>query len=369
MLLDNAGGSQILGGVIDEIGDYLRTCNVQHGASYRISREAVARVDAGKRAIATLFGTGPGTVVIGSSTTQLVFNLAAALAPSLQPGDEIIVTEADHEANIGAWRRLTRYGVVVRTWPLDRERLRLELADLQPLLSSRTRLVCMTHCSNVLGTIHDVQAVAQVVHAAGARLFVDGVALAPHAPVDAATLGVDGYVMSLYKVYGPHLAAMYLSPEFFAELATINHHFLADAGAYRLEPGGVNYELVASCVAISSYLDELGWTVIAQHEEQLSHRLLNFLTAHRRVRVIGETTSDRTVRVPTISFVVDGMTPDQVPAYLDRRGFAVRWGDFYARGLMDALALPTGVVRVSMVHYNTLDEVDRLITALAPLVA
>ncbi|MBK7827556.1 cysteine desulfurase-like protein [Nannocystis sp.] len=385
LLLDNAGGSQILGSVIDEIADYLRSCNVQHGASYARSRVAVERVLAGERALASLLGDGPGPVIIGSSTTQLVFNLAAALAPSLRPGDEIVVSEADHEANVGAWARLAGQGVVVRSWPIERERLRLEPAGLAPLLSARTRLVCMTHCSNVVGTIHDVAAVADMVHSVGARLFVDGVAYAPHRGVDAAALGADGYVFSVYKVYGPHLAAAYLSPGFFAELANINHHFLADAGAYRLEPGGVCYELVAGCAAIPRYLDELGealdgpaevgpraraWAAIAAHEEALSARLLEFLAACPRVRVVGETCPDRQVRVPTISFVVAGMRSSELPPRLAAQGIGVRFGDFYARALIDRLGLRAqdGVVRVSLVHYNRADEVDRLIAALAPIV-
>lgn len=377
VLLDNAGGSQILGAVIDEAADYLRTCNVQHGASYPRSLRAVARLEAGKRGLASLLGDGPGPVIVGSSTSQIVFNLAAALAPSLRAGDEIVVTEADHEANVGAWRRLAARGVVVRTWAIDRATWRLTPEGLAPLLSPRTRLVAMTHCTNVLGTIHDVAAIAEMLRGSRARLFVDGVAYAPHGPVDAAGLGVDGYVFSVYKVYGPHLAAAYLSPEFFAELANINHEFLADAGAYRLEPGGVCYELVAGCAAIPAYLDALGggsraaaWSAIAAQEEQLSAQVLEFLRRCPRVRILGESCADRRVRVPTISFVVDGLRSPEVPPRLDALGVAVRCGDFYARGLIDALGVRAagGVVRVSMVHYNCAAEVERLIAGLAGIV-
>ena len=196
-------------------------------------------------------------------------------------------------------------------------------------------------------------------------------------PVDAAGLGVDGYVFSVYKVYGPHLAAAYLSPEFFAELANINHEFLADAGAYRLEPGGVCYELVAGCAAIPAYLDALGggsraaaWSAIAAQEEQLSAQVLEFLRRCPRVRILGESCADRRVRVPTISFVVDGLRSPEVPPRLDALGVAVRCGDFYARGLIDALGVRAagGVVRVSMVHYNCAAEVERLIAGLAGIV-
>lgn len=379
VLFDNAGGSQILGAVVDGVADYLRTCNVQHGATHARSRAAVLRVEAGKRGLASLLGDGPGEVIIGSSSTQLVFNLAAALAPSLRPGDEIVVSEADHEANVGAWRRLAAHGVVVKTWRIDRERWRLTADGLAPLLTARTRLVAMTHCTNVLGTIHDVAAIAGLVREAGARLFVDGVAYAPHGPVDAAALGVDAYVFSVYKVYGPHVAVAYVSPELFAELANINHHFLAGAGAYKLEPGGICYELVAGCAAIPAYLDELGaeqpgpgsararaWAAIADQEERLSGLMLDGLATIPRVRVIGETSPDRRVRVPTISFVVEGMRAGEVPPGLDAQGVAVRFGDFYAGPLIDALGLRAqgGVVRASLLHYNREDEVVRFIDAL-----
>lgn len=385
VFLDNAGGSQILGAVIDGIAGYLRDCNVQHGATYASSRLAAARVEGGKRAIASLLGAGPDdTVVIGPSTTQIVFNLAAALAPSLRPGDEIVVTEADHEANVGAWRRLAARGAVVKTWPVDRARAALDLAALAPLLSRRTRLVCVTHCSNILGTIVDVRAAAALVHRVGARIFVDGVAYAPHGPIDFAGLGVDGYVFSVYKVYGPHLAAACLRPDFFAELANINHDFY-DCGPYRLQPGGVNYELVAGSAAIAGYLDGLGeelgpapgetprrraWAAIARHEAELAEHLLRYLKSCPRVHVVGETCPDRHVRVPTISFVVDGEPSAGIPPRVDPHGVGVRYGDFCSRALVDALGLRRhgGVVRVSLVHYNTHDEVERLIRALAPIV-
>lgn len=384
VLFDNAGGSQVLAAVIDEICEYMRGSYVQPGTGHARSRAATAKLAAGKQALASMLGDGPGPFVIGPSTTQVVANLAAALAPSLRPGDEIVISEVDHEANLGAWRRLEPHGVKLRTWPIDRETLRLETADLQPLLNARTRLVCMTHCSNVLGTIHDVAAVAPIVHAAGARLFVDGVAFAPHGPIDAAALGVDGYVFSVYKVYGPRVSAAYLSPEFFASLANINHPCLADAGPYRLQPGGVCNELVAGCAAIPAYLDGLGaslagegtspraraWAAIAAQEQALSQRLLEFLATCPRVRVIGETTPDRRIRVSTISFVVDGERSSELPPRLESAGISVRAGDFHAGPLIDALGLRAcdGVVRVSMVHYNELAEVDRLISVLAPLV-
>lgn len=382
VFFDNAGGSQALGTVADRIADYLRGTHVQLGASYAVSQIAGERVASGVRAVGSLLGaTDMSEVVLGSSTTQLVANLATAFAPSLRPGDEIIVTDADHEANIGAWRRLESLGAVLREWRIDRERLVLDPDALDPLLSPRTRLVAMTHCSNVLGAIHPIREVARRVHARGALLFVDGVAFAPHAPIDVAALGVDGYVFSLYKVYGPHISAMWLRRDVLDRLACINHDFLADLVPYKIQPGSVNYELTWGSTAIPEYLDRLGaelpgetgdppraraWAAIAAHEQILSERLLAGLRALRGVRILGDPSADRAARMPTVSFVIDGVRSSAIPPRIDPHGIGIRFGDFYSRRLIDALGLRPrdGVVRVSMLHYNTLAEVDRLLDAL-----
>ena len=396
VFFDNAGGSQTLGAVVDRIADYLRTTNVQLGASYGVSQASTEKVAAGVRAIASLFNAGdPSEVVLGPSTTQLIANFAAALAPSLRPGDEIIVTDVDHESNIGAWRRLAARGIEIREWRVDRERFVLDPEALEPLLSPRTRLVAMTHCSNVVGSIHPVREVAARVHARGALLFVDGVAFAPHAPVDVAALGVDGYVFSLYKVYGPHAAAMWVRREVFEKLDNINHDFLAGYVPYKIQPGGVNYELAHGASAIPEYFDRLGeslpaadhsiqvqtqriqnprgraFQAIAAHEEALSARLLAGLRSLPGVRIIGDPSASRASRVPTISFVSDRHLSSAIPPRVDPHNIGIRFGDFYARRLIDALGLrdKDGVVRVSMVHYNTLAEVDRLLGALEAALA
>jgi cysteine desulfurase family protein (TIGR01976 family) len=382
VFMDNAGGSQCLGAVADAVRDYLLDCNVQLGATYPVSVEASRRVLSGRRAIARLVGAADDRqVVLGSSTTQLLANTAQALSADLRPGDEIVVTNADHEANVGAFRRLEHQGVVVREWGIDLASQELRLPDLEPLLGPRTRLVCMTHCSNVLGTIHDVQAVSRRVHAAGARLLVDGVAYAPHRRVDPALFGADYYVFSLYKVYGPHVAALVAPLGHLEELANINHEFLAHETPYKLQPGNVCYELVAALPEIESYLLELGggaksgtdaaaldraFTAIAEHEAALAERLLAFLRDRDDLDLLGNPGSDPALRVPTVSFVPHAKTPEAVTRAVDAHGIGIRHGDFYARRLIEVLGLQArgGVVRVSMVHYNTLEEVDRVTAAL-----
>jgi cysteine desulfurase family protein (TIGR01976 family) len=385
VFMDNAGGSQCLGAVADAVRDYMLRRNVQLGASYAVSLEASAAVLEGRRALARLVGASDDRqVVLGSSTTQLLSNFAHALSDRLQPGDEIVVTNADHEANIGPFRRLERRGVVIREWQIDPTSLRLRSQDLEPLLGDRTRLVCMTHCSNIIGSIHDVHDVARRVHAAGARLLVDGVAYAPHRQLELQRFEADYYVFSLYKVYGPHVAALIAPVSHLEELSNLNHFFLEDEVPYKLQPGNVCYELVASLPALEGYLLGLGdaaghssaapdegaleraFAGIAAHEAALAERLLRFLRTRSDLTLIGDPDSDPTRRVPTVSFVPHAKSPEAVVRAVDPHGIGIRHGDFYARRLAEALGLTKrgGVVRVSMVHYNTLDEVDRVIEAL-----
>lgn len=387
VFMDNAGGSQCLGAVADAVRSYLLECNVQLGASYSVSEEASMRVLEGRRSIARLVGADDDRqVVLGSSTTQLLSNLAMSMSAGLRPGDEVIVTNADHEANIGPFRRLESRGVVVREWKIDLDTLRLNASDLDPLLGPRTRLVCMTHCSNVIGHIHDVREIADRVHAAGARVLIDGVAFAPHRRVQMGDIGADYYVFSLYKVYGPHVAALIAPLSHLEELGNINHAFLADEIPYKLQPGNVCYELVSALPAIERYLLDLGggagegstedalkrgFAAIASQEADLGERLLAFLRTRRDLTILGDSDSTPTRRVPTISFVPRHHSPAALVRRVDARRIGIRHGHFYAQRLVEALgnARRGGVVRVSLVHYNSAEEVDRLIEALEEALA
>jgi cysteine desulfurase family protein (TIGR01976 family) len=373
--VDNAGGSHVLAGVADRVRDFLLTTPVQHGASYEPSQQAAARLAAATARIAAMIGAArPEEVVIGGSTTFLLQQLARGMAPSLRPGDEIVVTDVDHESNIGPWRALEGQGVVVREWQVDPLTLELDLDALEGLLGSRTRLVCVTHCSNVLGTVIPIPEIARRAHAVGAELCVDGVALAPHRAVDVQALGCDWYVYSFYKTFGPHQAVLWGRHQRLLELDSLNHFFIGrDRVPYKLQPGNVNYELAWGCAGIPDYLDELtahhgenAFELIAAHEEALAARLLAWLTARNDVRVIGRRSASRQERVATISFVVQGRRSEDIVASVDRARVGIRHGDFYARRLVELLDLADrgGVVRVSMVHYNTPAEVERLIAAL-----
>jgi len=384
VFFDNAGGSQTLQGVADYLRDYLLTSNVQLGASYAVSQQATERVAKAAQGVATLVNAAdPSEVVMGGSTSLLLRILSLSLGQTLVAGDEVIVTNCDHEANIGCWLDLQQRGISIKVWKLRPDTLEFDLADLDALMTSRTRLVAVTHASNILGTLNPVRAIADYVHDRGALLCVDGVAYAPHRLVDVQALDVDFYVFSFYKVYGPHYAVLYGKREHLVRMPGINHFFIdGEQTPYKFQPGNVNFELSYSMLGLCDYLRDLAhhhcgaqaapdlrtqmvqaFDQIALHEEALGDRLLQYLTQKPNVRIIGYPTADPQRRVPTISFVVDGVDSSTIPPLVDPHHIGIRYGDFYARRLMDDLdlAAQNGVVRVSMVHYNTLEEVDRLI--------
>lgn len=379
--LDNAGGSQVLKRVADRVSDYLLTSSVQLGASYAQSQAAGERVLAARRSVAQLINApADDEVVMGGATTSLMFLFTQALLPGVKPGDEIVVTNTDHEANIGCWMRLRQAGAVVKVWEVNPQTLALDLADLDRLLSPRTTWVAMTHASNILGTVNPVAEVARRVHAVGGRLCVDAVAYAPHRLVDVQASGADAYVFSFYKVFGPHYAVLWLRRDLLLGLPSLNHYFIGpEVVPYKLQPGNVNYELSYGCIGISDYLVHVGETLGATgterqkmqaafdafeaHENLLAERLLAYLRSKPSVRVIGHDSATDGQRVPTISFVAGQQSSEAIVRHVDRFGIGIRFGDFYAKRLIEVLGLQAqgGVVRVSIAHYNTLDEIDRLI--------
>lgn len=381
---DNAGGSQTLKRVVDRITEYLLNSNVQLGASYEISQIAGERVTKAAQAMATLINAADSKeVVMGPSTTMMLRILSLCLSKTLRAGDEIIVTNCDHEANIGTWVDLEKHGMEIKVWQINPDTLSFNLEDLEPLMSERTRLVAITHASNILGTINPIKEIAEFVRDRKAMICVDGVAYAPHRLVDVQDLDVDFYVLSFYKVYGPHYSLLYAKKEHLLRMPGINHYFIGQTDIpYKFQPGNVNFELSYGMLGLCDYLSELtqyhyaeqtapdlrnqmiqAFDLISVHEETLSSRLLDYLNSKSNVQVIGQSKAERAYRVPTISFVVDGINSSSIPSKIDRHHIGIRYGDFYAKRLMEYLGLAKqdGVVRVSMVHYNTIEEVDRLI--------
>ena len=381
---DNAGGSQILKSAVDRINTFLFEKNVQIGGSYAVSQAAAAALHEARQAGMTLVNAArPEEIVFGPSTTVLLQNLSRAMESQFAPGDEVIVTVSDHESNIGPWDRLQASGVVVKFWPLDQETLTLKLEDLEPLMSERTRLVAVTHVSNILGAVNDIRAIADFVHARGALICVDAVAYAPHRAIDVQAFDADFYVFSLYKVFGPHYALMYGKYALLAELDTLYHYFYGkEKVPGKLEPGNPNYELAYATCGIVDYLTALGeragetgssrmkveaaYRAITAQEEALSERLLAYLRARNDCTIIGDASADGRRRVPTIAFRLDGRDAADICRQVDGFQVAIRHGDFHSRRLAEYLGLTDhgGMLRVSMVHYNTIEEVDRLTAAL-----
>ena len=383
-LFDNAGGSVPAGAVVRRVAEYMSTIQVQTGASYGLSVAAGEAIAAGRRTAARLVGAGEDEVVLGPSSTALARRLAEALRPTWSEGDRVIVTDLDHETNIGPWRALEASGIEVVEWRMRPETAALHVEDLEPLLTDRTRLVAFTHCANVVGVVHDVPAITARIREAGALSCVDGVAFAPHRRVDVGALGCDFYLASLYKVFGPHVGMMYGRRDALLASRNVNHFFVPeDEVPYKHEPGGVTHELVAGLVGIEEYVSDVARSVggegdpfdvafaaFEETERALAAPLLDLLEASPRVRVLGGDV-DRTRRVPTVAFTTEGRHASEIPAALDEHHIATRWGHFYAHRAMTSLGLHDagGITRISMLHYNTPAEVARLVDALEPLVS
>lgn len=383
VFMDNAGGSQVLGKVVERISDYLVNHNVQLGASYKVSAEAGKKLKyATSRITELLNASRDEEIVIGSSTTMLLRILSLTISQQWKKGDEIIVTDTEHEANVSPWMDLKEKGFEIKIWKVNPETLELDIQDLKKLMTEKTRLVAVTHASNVLGTINPVKQIAKEVHAAGALICVDGVAYAPHRKVDIQELDADFYTFSWYKTYGPHLAVMYGKYDELAKLESLNHYFIGkDTIPYKLQPGNMNFELTYGTIGIIEYYEEMyrhhfenntvdfserlnkTFEIIAKHEEDLASLLLNYLNGIPEIRIIGNTSADASLRVPTISFIHETLKSDEIVEQVDEHRIGIRFGDFYAKKLIETLGLEdrNGVVRVSLVHYNTKDEVNKLI--------
>ena len=385
-MLENAGGTLVPHTVIDRVTDYMSHLQVQPGAGFEPSAEAARRQTESQRLMAEMINASPDEVMVGISTTMNMYLLSHAIAHWFREGDALVVTNLDHEANNGAWRRLAERGVEIREWAIDPDSAELEAHTLDDLLADgRVRLVCFTHCSNISGGIHDVKSLVARIHAAGALACVDAVAYAPHRVLDVKDLDVDFYACSLYKLYGPHLALLYGKRQYLLDARGQNHFFIGeDKIPLKLNPGGPNHEFTAALSGITAYFDALHahhfpgsnvdlhtrlrdcFALISAHEEHLSARILDFLRSKPAVRIVGRTSSDARARVPTISFTVAGRDSRDFPTAALTEKVGIRAGDFYARRCIDALGLSAhhGVVRVSAVHYNSDEEIDRLIRAL-----
>jgi len=379
---ENAGGSYACGQVVDLLHRYYRETKVQPYYGFEPSHSAGQQMDRARERMATWLNVARDEVHFGPSTSQNTYVIAQALRQHLKPGDEIIVTNQDHEANIGAWRSLEAEGIVIREWQVDPESAELDPADLDDLLNGHTRVVAFTHCSNIVGSMHPVCEWTDKIHAAGALAIVDGVSYAGHGLPDVAALGADIYLFSLYKVYGPHMGVMVMRQAVNEQLPNQGHFFNADHPTSRFTPAGPDHAQIASVNGVIDYFE----TVYAHHygedeviaaqkakavlglfqqaEQTNLQHLLDFISRRQAVRLIGKVQPEN--RAPTISFIVEGRNPAEIAANLAQQNIGVGNGNCYAYRLMDALGIPPdkGVVRLSFVHYTKEEELSRLMSAL-----
>jgi cysteine desulfurase family protein (TIGR01976 family) len=380
-LFENAGGSYACRQAIECLERFYRQTKVQPYAAYPASRRAGELMDSSKERLAAWLNVGRDELHFGPSTTQNTYVLAQALRQQLQPGDEVIVTNQDHEANIGAWSRLEDEGITVREWKVDPDTAELRPSDLKNLLSGRTRAVAFTHCSNIVASINPVRKITQLVHEAGALAIVDGVSFCPHGLPDVAGLGADVYLFSLYKVYGPHLGAMYIRRDINAALPYQGHFFNAGKPAYRFTPAGPDHAQIAAVNGVMDYMEALHdhhfdaaagiadkaesvRKLMRAQETRCLQPLLDYLSGHERVRLIGKTQAED--RAPTVAFTSERLKSAEIAARLATLGLGLGAGDFYAYRLVESLGydMDDGVVRASFVHYTAPEEIERLIGAL-----
>ena len=378
---ENAGGSYACRQVIDSLNRYYRESKVQPHYGFEPSHSAGQQMQRARERMAGWLNVAADEVHFGPSTSQNTYVVAQALRQHLKAGDEVIVTNQDHEANIGAWSRLEESGFRVREWKVDPETAELNMTDLQKLLSEKTRAVAFTHCSNVVASINPVREITDLIHTAGALAIVDGVSFCPHGMPDVAALGADIYLFSLYKVYGPHLGVMFMRKELNAELPNQGHFFNTDLAGARFTPAGPDHAQIAASNGVIDYMESLyrhhhgdnassGQQASAirklfrNHESQLLQPLLDYLSAHPKVRLIGRTKASE--RAPTVSFTVEGHRSSELAARLSDFNLGIGVGHFYAYRLIKALGidLQEGALRASFVHYTSSTEVDRLILAL-----
>jgi len=362
---DGPGGTQCPDEVIDAIAAYLRESNANVGAPYETSRRTDELVERSRERAADFLGCTSEEVAFGPSMTALNFLLTRAFARTLQRGDEALVTKLDHDANVSPWLELAHdSGIVVRFVEVHDD-LSLDYESLAAQLSERTRVVAFPVAANSVGTAPDVRRIVELAHGAGALAWADAVHYAPHGPIDVAAWDVDVLICSPYKFFGPHMGVAYGKKELLAGWRPYKVRPAANEPVgHRFELGTSQHELLAGFVAAIDYIDSLGWEAITRHERELGERFLAGLPG--RLTLYGLPTMEG--RVPTFCFNVAGRSAEEVAEHLAARDLAVWHGNYYAVETMKWLGLEDGgAVRAGIVHYNTAEEVDRLLSALAEL--
>ena len=387
--LDGPGGTQAPRQVMAAISDYLINSNANAHGAFATSVRTDALITSARMAMADFLGCDRDEIVFGPNMTTLTYALSRAIGRDLQAGDEIIVTQLDHDANVAPWRALEERGVIIRVVDINPEDCTLDMADLERQITPRTRVVAVGYASNAVGTINDIAKVVQLAHAAGALVFVDAVHYAPHGPIDVKNLDCDFLACSAYKFFGPHIGVLYGKHEHLARLPPYKVRPASDQVPSRWETGTQNHEGLAGAVAAIDYLAELGRRVspavgnrrdallaamqaTKQYERDLCQQLVPNLLQIPGLTFFGLTDPSRFIsRTPTVAIRMAAHTPYEVAKALGDRGIFTWNGNFYALNLSERLGVETtgGFLRIGLVHYNTIEEVDRLLQALNEMAA
>jgi cysteine desulfurase family protein (TIGR01976 family) len=395
IFMDGPGGTQVHGSVIEEMGRYLTEANSNAGGAFLFSQRTDDTVASARGALADLLNASrPEEIVFGPNMTSLTFTLSRAIGRTLTEGDEIVVTRLDHDANIAPWLALEEQGIVIHHADFDPGDCTLDMDSLAEAITPRTKLVALGYASNAVGSINDIARAASLAHAAGAWLYVDAVHYVPHGPIDVQALNCDFLVCSVYKFFGPHLGALYGRFELLESLPAYKARPASDSPPHKFETGTPSFEAMAGATAAVDYLASVGrrygaelveqyagfedrrldlkagMAAIRTYETGLCHRLVTGLQEVPGLRIYGITEPARLgQRVPTVSFTLEGTSPQEMAQRLSEAGIFAWNGNFYALAVTERLGLEErgGLLRIGLVHYNTAEEVDMLLGLLADM--
>ena len=381
---ENAGGSYVPKNVINKLSEFMTSTKVQPYAEYPMSKIAGENMDQATDLFAKMINVNNKEIIIGGSTSINLYVLSNALKYNINPGDEVIVTNQDHEANISPWRRLSESGAIIKEWKMNPDTAELEIHELEKLLNNKTKILAVTHCSNIVGTVNNLKEISDLAHKKNVIVIGDGVSYAPHGFPNVKELGVDFYTFSLYKTYGPHLALLYGNENILKKLPNQNHQFLEGDYPYTINPGGPNHEELVSLLGIYEYkmslfkhhFNDKQFTVrdkiikinnlISAHEEEIANPILEYIFERKDLKLIGKNKIINKNRAPTISFYSKTKSSKEISNQLLKNKIATRNDNFYAWRCLSSLGIDSedGVVRISLVHYNSKTEVNLLLKAL-----
>lgn len=386
VFFDNPGGTQCPQRVIDAVANYMMNDNANHGGAFATSQRSDEMLHDAHQAMADMLGAASADeIVFGANMTTLTFSTSRALGRELKPGDEIVITRLDHDANVSPWLLLAQdTGAVIRWVDIREEDVTLDMASFEAAITEKTKIVATGYASNAVGTINDVKTIVEMAHGVGALAYIDAVQYAPHGPIDVQGLGCDLLVCSAYKFFGPHVGVLYGKLDLLDKLSAYKVRPADDRPPYKFETGTLNHEGIAGTRAAVEYLAQLtgakgtrrervaaGMAAIKDYEKSLSAKLISGLQRIKGLKIWGITNLlhlDR--RVPTVSFTLEGHHPRDMAEYLGQHGIYVWDGNYYALAVMERLGLEPkgGMLRVGPVHYNTTREIDRLVDELEALV-